>query len=206
MKKIITLLLVCFSIATQSLNAQLDLAFISNFSANSTNSCNRLTLTIANNRAVRSFEVEKSTDGKEFKVIAVLIATEKYGTETYTYADTAIGVDKIMYRLRILNKSQYDFYSRIILVKARVMPDNNIRLMGNPVKDKLFFNYSSTKFQQTDIRIYGVTGKILFAQKISCFKGNNLITIPLGSGIAPGIYVLEINNELISQAATFIKQ
>ena len=206
MKKISTLLLITFSIVTQTLNAQLDLAFISNFSANSTNSCNRLTLTIANNRAVRSFEVEKSTDGNEFKVIAVFLATEKFGTETYTYADTAIGADKIMYRLRILNKSQNDFYSRIILVRSKVTPDNDIRIMGNPVKDKLFFNYSSTKAQQTDIRIYSLTGKILLTQQINGFKGNNLITIPLGSDFAPGMYVLEINNEIISQTATFIKQ
>ena len=206
MKKIITLLLVIFSIATQSLNAQLDMAFISTFSAAPTDSCNRITWTIANNRAAKSFEVEKSSDGKNFKVIAVLIATAKYGTESYTYGDTSTGADKIMYRLRILNKSQHDFYSRIILVRAKVTPDNNIRLMGNPVKDKLFFNYSSTKVQQTDVRIYSVTGKILITQKISSFKGNNLITVPLGPGFAPGIYVLEINNEIISQTATFIKQ
>ncbi|HEX6170901.1 MAG TPA: T9SS type A sorting domain-containing protein [Chitinophagaceae bacterium] len=206
MKKIITLLFVFFSIATQSLNAQLDLAFISNFSAAPTDSCNRVTWTIANNRAAKSFEVEKSTNGKDFKIIAVLIATEKFGTESYTYADTATGADKIMYRLRILNKSQHDFYSRIILVRAKATPDNNIRLIGNPVNDKLSFNYSSTKVQQTDIKIYSLAGKILLTQKISSVKGNNLISIPLGSGFAPGMYVLEINNEIISQAATFIKQ
>ena len=143
---------------------------------------------------------------KTFKVIAGLIATEKFGTESYTYADTATGADNIMYRLRILNKSQHDFYSKIILVRGKVAADNNIRFMGNPVKDKLFFNYSSTKVQQTDIRIYSLTGKILFTQKISCFKGNNLITIPLGSDIVTGIYVLEINNEIISQTSKFIKQ
>ena len=204
MKKIVTVLLI--TIVTQSLNAQLDLAFISNFSANSTNSNNRLNWVIENNRAANGFEIEKSTDGKNFKVIAVLIATEKFGTESYTYADTAIGADKIMYRLRILIKNQHDFYSRIILVRSKVTPDNNIRLMGNPVKDKLFFNYSSTKVQQTDIKIYSLTGKILFTQEISSFKGNNLITIPLGSDFAPGMYVLAINNDLISQTASFVKQ
>jgi hypothetical protein len=206
MKKIITLFLVIFSIATQSLNAQLDMAFISTFNAAPTDSCNRITWTIANNRAAKSFEVEKSTDGKNFKVIAVLIATAKYGTESYTYGDTATVADKIMYRLRILNKSQHDFYSRIILVRAKMTPDNNIRLMGNPVKDKLFFNYSSTKVQQTDIRIYSVTGKILITQKISSFKGNNLITVPLSSGFTPGIYVLELYNDLVNQTITFVKQ
>jgi len=204
MKKIVTVLLI--TIVTQSLNAQLDLAFISNFSANSTNSNNRLNWVIANNRAANGFEIEKSTDGKNFKVIAVLIATEKFGTESYTYADTAIGADKIMYRLRILIKNQHDFYSRIILVRSKVTPDNNIRLMGNPVKDKLFFNYSSTKVQQTDFKIYSFTGKILLTREISSFKGNNLITIPLGSDFAPGMYVLEINNDFVSQTVPFVKQ
>jgi len=204
MKKIVTVLLI--TIVTQSLNAQLDLAFISNFSANSTNSNNRLNWVIENNRAANGFEIEKSTDGKNFKVIAVLIATEKFGTESYTYADTAIGADKIMYRLRILIKNQHDFYSRIILVRSKVTPDNNIRLMGNPVKDKLFFNYSSTKVQQTDIKIYSLTGKILLTREISSFKGNNLITIPLGSDFAPGMYVLEINNDFVSQTVPFVKQ
>jgi hypothetical protein len=206
MKKISALLLITFSIATQTLNAQLDLAFISNFSANSNNSCNRLAWVIENNRTVTRFEIEKSTNGKDFQTIAVLIATERFGTENYTYADTATGADKIMYRLRILYKSLNDYYSRIILVQSKMTLDNNIRIMGNPVMDKLFFNYNSTNVQQTDIKIYSLTGVILFNQKISSFKGNNLITIPLSSGLAPGMYVLEINNDIVTQTVRFVKQ
>jgi len=207
MKKIITLLLISFSTTSQSLNAQLDLAFISNFSANSINSNNRLSWTIASNQSISSFEVEKSTNGKDFKTIAVLIATEKFTTENYTYADTAISSDKIMYRLRILIKSsQNDFYSRIILVQSKIKLDDNIRIMENPVRDKLFFNYNSTKVQEADIKIYSLTGKVLVNQKISGFKGNNLITIPLSSGFVPGMYVLEVNTDIISQTLKFVKQ
>jgi len=207
MKKIITLLLISFSTTTQSLNAQLDLAFISNFSANPTNSNNRISWTIASNQSISSFEVEKSTNGKDFKTIAVLIATEKFTTENYTYADTAISSDKIMYRLRILIKSsQNDFYSRIILVQSKMKLDDNIRIMENPVRDKLFFNYNSTKVQEADIKIYSLTGKVLVNQKISGFKGNNLITIPLSSGFVPGMYVLEVNTDIISQTLKFVKQ
>jgi hypothetical protein len=207
MKKIITLLLISFSIATQSLNAQLDLAFVSNFSGNSTNSCNRLTWTIASNQSISSFEVEKSTNGKDFKTIAVLVATEKFNTESYTYSDTAISADKIMYRLRVLIKrSQNDFYSRIILVQSKMKLTNNTRIIENPVKDKLSFNYNSAEVQQADIKIYSLTGKILVNQKINSFKGNNLITIPLSSGFAPGMYVLEINTDILNQTLKFVKQ
>ena len=207
MKKIITLLLVSFSITTQSLNAQLDLAFISNFSGNCTNSCNRLTWTVASNQSISSFEVEKSTNGKDFKTIAVLVATESFNTENYTYSDTAISADKIMYRLRaLIRRSQNDFYSRIILVQSEMKLDDKIRIMENPVRDKLSFNYNSTEVQQAAIKIYSLTGKILFNQKISSFKGNNLITIPLSSCFAPGMYVLEINTDILNQTVKFIKQ
>ena len=207
MKKTIALLLISFSITTQSLNAQLDLAFVSNFSANPTNSSNRLTWTIESNQSVSSFEVEKSTNGKDFKTIAILVATEEFNTENYTYSDTAISADKIMYRLRILiRRSQHDFYSRIILVKSKTNLDDNIRIIENPVKDKLFFNYNSAKVQQADIKIYSLTGKILFNQKINSFKGNNLITIPLSSGFVPGMYILEIKTDFLNQTAKFVKQ
>ena len=207
MKKIIPLLLISFSITSQSINAQLDLAFVSNFSANPTNSSNRLTWTIASNQSVSSFEVEKSTNGKDFKTIAILEATEEFNTENYTYTDTAISADKIMYRLRVLiRRSQHDFYSRIIIVKSKTKLDDNIRIMENPVKDKLFFSYNSAKVQEADIKIYSLTGKILVNQKISSFKGNNLITIPLSSVFAPGMYVIEINTDILNQTAKFVKQ
>jgi len=207
MKKVITLLLISFSITTQSLNAQLDLAFISNFSADPANSGNHLTWTIASNQAVNSFEIEKSTNGRDFKTIAVLTATEKFNTENYTYADTANSAEKTMYRLRVLiRSSQHDFYSRIILVKSKMKLDDGIRIMENPVRDKLYFNYNSTKVQEADIKVYSLTGKILVNQKISSFKGNNLITIPLSSGFGPGIYVLEINSDILNQTAKFVKQ
>jgi len=207
MKKIFTLLLISSSITTQTLNAQLDLAFISNFSANPTNSGNRLNWTIASNQSISSFELEKSTNGKDFKTITVLIATEKFNTENYSYADTVISADKIMYRLRLLIKSsKNDFYSRIILVQSKMKLDDNIRIIENPVRNNLFFNYNSTKVQEADIKIYSLTGKILVNQKISSFKGNNLITIPLSTGFVPGMYVLEINTDILNQTAKFVKQ
>ena len=205
MKKIFTLLLITFFITAQSLNAQLDLAFVSNISGVQVNSNNRLGWTIENNRAAYSFEIEKSTDGKEFKIIAVILASEKYNTESYTYTDSAGGADMTMYRFKILSKRNYFFYSRIIIIRSKATLDNNVKIIENPVRDKVAFNFSSTKVQQANIKIYGLTGRILTTQRISCSKGNNLITIPLSSSLSPGMYVLEINNNLVNQTITFVK-
>ena len=206
MKKCFTLLLITFSIATQTLKAQLDMAFISNFSITSNNSVNRLTWTIANNQGINSFDVERSTNGKDFKTVAVVMATEKYNTESYIYPDTTTSPDKIMYRLRILSKTQHAFYSTIALVKSKLTLNHNIKILGNPAKEKLSFNYNSKNVQQADIKIYDLRGKLIFNQKISIFTGNNLITIPLISDFAPGMYVIEMSNGILSQTAKFITQ
>ena len=206
MKKYFTLLLIGFSIASQPLIAQLDMAFISDFGSISNNSVNRLSWTVSKNHGVKSFDVERSTNGKDFKTVAVLNATEKFNTESYIYSDTLTSRDIIMYRLKVLSKTQHVFYSKMVLVKSKLPLNYDIKIIGNPLKDVLSFNYNSKNVQQADIKIYNLFGKVVFSQKISSITGNNLISIPLNSGFAPGMYVIEMYNGLVSQTEKFIKQ
>ena len=206
MKKYFILLLISLSIAAQPLIAQLDMVFISDFTSVSNNSVNRLSWTISKNHGVKSFDVERSTNGIDFKTVAVLKATEKYNLENYIYSDTMISRDIIMYRLKVVSKTQHVFYSKLVLVKSKMPSNYDIKIIGNPVKDRLSFNYNPKNVQQADIKIYNLCGNVVLNQKISCFTGNNLITIPLNSNFTPGMYVMEINNGIQSQTAKFIKQ
>ena len=207
MKKYLTLLLITFSMATQSLNAQLDMVFISEFSATSDNYANRLTWTIDNNQGASRFYIERCTRGNDFKTVGVLMATEKFSKESYTYSDTTTRQDTVMYRLRILSKTMMNvFYSRIVFVKSKMTSDsNNINIIGNPAKDKVSLRYNSTTVQQADLKIYNLYGRVVFNQKINSLVGDNLLTIPLNSNFAPGMYVLEMNNGISRQTAKFIK-
>jgi hypothetical protein len=205
MKKYLTLLLITSSIATQTLKAQLDMVFISDFSVTSDNYVNRLTWTIGNNHGANRFYVERSTKGNDFKTVAVLTATEKFSTESYTHSDTTTRQDTIMYRLRILSKTLHVFYSRVVFVKSKMTSNNNIKIIGNPAKDKVSLSYNSTTVQQADLKIYNLYGNVVFNQKIASLTGENLLTIPLSSDFAPGMYVIEMNNGFSSQTAKFIK-
>ena len=190
----------------QSLKAQLDMAFISSFSVNSTSSINRLDWTVGNNQGAKSFWIERCTNGKDFKTIAVLLATEKLSTESYRYADTITSQDKIMYRLRILSKNQHTFYSKIVITQSKITPNYNIKILGNPVTDQLSFNYYSKGVEQADIKIYNLCGKIVLDQKINSFRGNNLITIQVNSAFTPGMYIMKMNNGISTQTVKFVKQ
>ena len=192
--------------ATQPLEAQLDMAFISDFSSISNNAVNRLSWSVSKNHGVKNFYVERSTNGIDFKTVAVLKATEKFNTESYQYSDTITSGDLTMYRLKVVSKTQYVFYSRIVLVKSKLPSTYGIKIIGNPVKDQLSFNYNPKNVQQAYVRIYDLWGKAVLNQKISCFTGNNFITIPLNSDFTPGMYVMEITNGITSQTEKFIKQ
>lgn len=206
MKKYFTLFLIICSITTLELKAQLDMTFISNFSVTSANPINHLTWTAANNQGAITYYIERCINGNDFKTVAVLMATEKFGAENYTYADTAASPDRVMYRLRILSKNNNTFYSRILITQPNIISEQIIKILGNPVKDNISFTFISKKEQQTDITIHNVWGRLLFNKKINCLKGNNLITIPLTSDFGPGIYVIEINNSLQKLTTPFIKK
>ena len=205
MKKYFALFLITFFIATQQIKAQLDLAFISSISVYSDNSLNQLSWTVANNRGATRFNVQRCINGKDFETIAVVKATEKFGSENYTYADTTTSPDKIMYRLEMITKAEHAFYSRIVMIQAKIPLNHNIKIIGNPVTDRLYFNYISKDEEQADIRIYNLLGRPVLNQKINSSKGNNFVTIPLNSCLAPGIYVIEIKNSFLSLTSTFIK-
>ena len=206
MKKYFTLFLITFLIATQKIKAQLDLAFVSNISVSADNSMNRLSWTVANNKGATRFNVQRSVNGKDFETVAVLLPTEKFGSESYIYADTITSPDKTMYRLEMLTRAEHTFYSRIVMTQAKIPSNYSIKIIGNPVADKLCFNYTSKDEEPADIRIYDLLGKPVLNQKINSFKGNNFVTILLNSRLAPGMYVIELRNSILSLTSTFIKQ
>jgi hypothetical protein len=206
MKKHYTLCLITFLIAIQKINGQLDMVFISTFSGSSDNSINRLTWTVANNKGANKFFVERSTQGKDFETIGVLMATDKFATERYIYSDTICSPDKTMYRLKIVSINQNTFFSRIVMLQSKIASDYDIKIMGNPASDRLSFNYTSKDIHQADLKIYDLHGHAVLNHKINSVKGNNFITIPLNSSLVPGLYVIEINNTILRLTSAFIKQ
>lgn len=205
MKKHFTLLFATVLAATQ-IKAQLDMAFISHFSLTSGNSIHRLNWTVANNSGANTFEIERGINGKDFKTVALLMATQTFATESYSYSDTLSSQDKIMYRLKIVSKNQNTFYSRIITTQSKTTPEYSIKILGNPIGDKLSLNYTSKNAEQADLKIYNFCGKPVLNQKINIFKGSNFITIPLNSDFSRGMYVIEINSNILSLTVPFIKQ
>jgi hypothetical protein len=161
---------------------------------------------VTNNETIDQFEIKRSYNGTEFKTIGVVFATEKKGNEEYMFYETISSFDKAMYRLKIIDNNNKVTYSKILVFQSKTTTTNNIKIVGNPVNDKLTFNYSSSSAQAIDVKIYDMAGRVMMNSKMNSLEGTNTISFPLDSNFKPSMYILEVGNGPGIQTAKFIKQ
>ena len=176
------------------------------FNGNLNNNKVSLQWVVAENEITDHFEVEKSIDGKDFTTAALVFGTDKPGSQNYQYAET-MNADKMFYRLRMTDKSQVATYSKILMFQSAVVAANNeIRIINNPVNDRLSFSFQSKSRQQVDVKVLDMMGRVMMKQTISSNEGSNLISMQLTSAFQKGIYVVEVIAGADHYTTRFVKQ
>ena len=160
---------------------------------------------VAENENNDHFEVEKSTDGNDFITAAVVMASEKSGTEGYTFNET-MKSEKIYYRLRMFDNNRVATFSKTLLFENKIITTGSGLKIVNPTSDKLSLSFSSTNDQSLEIKVYDLAGRMQLNQKINVYHGGNLITLPLSSAFKTGIYAVEVSSSSERQVARFLKQ
>jgi hypothetical protein len=74
---------------------------------------------VAENETADQFEVEKSTDGKNYTLAALVFGTDKSETAKYLFYEKA-GRQKTMYRLKLILKNKKAEYSTVVEVTPNV--------------------------------------------------------------------------------------
>ena len=151
--------------------------------------------------------MQRSNNGIEFKTIGIVFASERRDVEDYMFYETISSSDKVMYRLKMIDKRKDVSYSKILVFQTNLTTSNNtIKIIGNPVNDKLTFNYTACTSQIVDVKIYDMSGRTMMSNKITSLEGNNIISFPLASALKANMYLVEVNNGTEIQTAKFIKQ
>lgn len=162
---------------------------------------------VADNETVNHFAVQRSSNGRDFTTIAVIFATEKTGDEDYMYYETVKGSEKVMYRLRMIDREMDADYSKILVFQnISSATDNNINILGNPVNDRLTFSFQSASTQTVEVKIYDLDGRLQLNSKVNSYEGSNMVSLPLSSTITPGFYVVEVSDGTERHVAKFVKQ
>jgi hypothetical protein len=172
------------------------------------NAKNRVSLQwkIENNKTVDQFEVQRSHDGREFQTVGIVFASEKTDIEDYMFYETISSFEKVMYRLKMIDKNNNISYSKTLAFQNKAVTTSTIKILNNPVANQLTFNYTAFASRIIDIKVYDMSGRAMMSNKVNSLEGINMISFPLASTFIPGMYLVEVNNGSDIQTAKFVKQ
>ena len=176
------------------------------FQGNMNNGKVSLQWSVAQNEEGDHFEVQRSADGVTFETAAIIMVTDKYGTESYSYSETT-NADKIYYRLKMANDNQSVRYSKILAFQVSAASSSKaLRIVNNPSTDKLTLSFSSKNSQVVQFRVYDMAGRLQMDEKINVYQGSNLVSLPLSSTFKTGMYAVEVYTGSDRETTKFVKQ
>lgn len=157
------------------------------------------------------FEIQKSTDGIEFKKIGFVLSKAENGTSSfeikYNYTDASPANGTNYYRLRQLDKDGKEFISNVVVLKSNIKLAEIVSLYPNPVKDNLNVSVNSAITDKVSLVITDISGRTVIQQKYPLNNGVNNIQVKTATLVA-GTYFIKItgsdNNEIATER--FIKK
>jgi Zn-dependent metalloprotease len=142
------------------------------------------------------FEIQRSTDGRQFTTMATVQAAGNSNTQkNYQLNDVAPVNGKNYYRLKMVDLDGKNSYSPVRMINFN-SGGMVINIYPNPAKDILNIE-TNFAHQQLQISITDITGRTMMQwQK----QSDTLLQLPIGA-LANGTYVVQISNgkELITQ-------
>lgn len=142
-----------------------------------------LNWTVEQGHKIKTFVVERSTNGVDWLPIAMQAATE---AQSYKIVDRDVGVEILYYRLKLVCKEDKVFYSAIRSVRTEAADIPTLQIYPNPTEHLLTvenFVLEPTKWHLTNIM--GEEMPFYFVQ-----KGQHRVVLDIAH-LAKGIYLLK---------------
>ena len=181
----------------------LSIHYLKTFQGSMTGDRVQLQWTVAENENNNFFELEKSTDGNEFKSIAVINASAKVAQETYSYSEQIQG--KAFYRLKVVSRSNVRMYSHVLFFKSGTATSTELTLLQNPIQQSLRFGFVADEKATAILTVLNQFGVRVFQTSFQAGKGYNAITLPLDASLRKGLYFVDVATEGKHIAAKFMK-
>jgi predicted esterase len=153
----------------------------------------------------QGFEIERSSDGREFSTVAFVTGA---GTSTqireYSFTDLQAPAQTSYYRLKQVDIDKKYKYSRVVAV-ANVNSKLNLDYYPNPVSNQLQVELHTAGKGLLRIRLLSLDGRVL--QERFVHKQQEVFTsrLPTAS-LQPGTYVLEVSMDDWKEVRKVVKK
>ena len=152
---------------------------------------------------VSHFELERSTDGRNFVPITTKTAAgNTVGNTDYTYPDDIrlLTGSTIYYRIRTVDMDGQFYYSKVVLVVLK--QDASVFVWPNPFTDKVNLKISATNRSKASVRLYTSNGLLIKQVETSLVAGSNFISIDGLGNLSRQAYMVDVivdNQKIFSE-------
>jgi hypothetical protein len=148
---------------------------------------------VTNENAIEKYEIEKSSDGSNFKVIGTLSSVNTGGAQTYNLLDKTANESVSYYRLRIIDQNNLIKYSTIL--KFDFKGAIAVNVSPNPVLDgRLNLRMYGQAAGVYAMRLFDATGRQVYAGSFTHAGGSAIRTIDLNNKVKSGLHYLVIDS------------
>jgi len=157
---------------------------------------------IITSEIVDYFEIERSINNGAYITIAAIHQSVYLNElQTLNYTDNIYGIvaEKLMYRVKIISKSNKSKYSNASVIYQSKLK-RQLSIAPNQAKDYVNIGFYSPKDATVQIRVLDNEGKKVYLQKQPAYKGNNTVKLINLNNYTEGQYVVQIilNGEVTS--------
>jgi hypothetical protein len=159
-----------------------------------------ITWQVMGEKDVNYYEIERSTDGKNFKPIGNEIAKNNPITQptpnivhhtSYIVHDPTPQYGVNYYRLNIVERNGNSHYSPIQSVVFEDIKQLKLTIYPNPTTDVLNIQFKADKAQILDFELFDLTGRRVYNYTLSAKEGNNHLFFHTEQ-FAAGLYTLKM--------------
>jgi len=157
-------------------------------------------------RNLSHFVIERSVDSKEYKQVGLVFGVGNSDFKTnYSFSDDISELPNgiIYYRLKLMDADGKHGYSEIKVIRLGNNDVVNVLTYPNPVVNDLRVTVPSDwQGKQVNYELYDASGKIINMVARSRASQTEVISM---NGVAPGLYIVKVDNGTVSSQQKIIK-
>ncbi|WP_205573348.1 Ig-like domain-containing protein [Flavisolibacter nicotianae] len=146
---------------------------------------------VADEKEVKTYELQRSKDGTQFTAIATKEAKGQGGPQEYRQIDPSPFYPLSYYRVRVVLANGQEVYTNVARVS---MQEEELLVYPNPVRagEALQVEFRYRPQGTYTFRLYSPAGQLVMQQNMKHQGGSAIIWLPLGTQLASGFYTMEL--------------
>jgi len=178
---------------------------LSSFNVNNINDVNLVKWVTEAQENNKYFELERSTDGRNFEAINRQNGTNGTGTQQYSFADETFTPGINYYRLKMIEIDGVYTYSKIVKVMNGSRSKADLHITPNPVVKEFTLSAYFPERGPVMIRIIDVSGKVVKQISDNVDKGYITMQVDQLEKLKQGTYFVEIKQKDYTRKTKIVK-